>query len=69
MDEKLIKLREEIRNIKERLLALEKEQRKIREDILSGDVKERMQKRILEKPPENRDELKKKIDDKIKIEI
>ena len=62
-------LADEIRTIKERLQAIEKEQRMIREDILSGDPKERMQKRILNKPPRKREEIKEKIDKEIKIEI
>jgi hypothetical protein len=62
-------LREEIRTIKERLLAIEREQRRIREDILSGNAKERMQKRILENPPEKIEEKREKIDKEIKIEI
>jgi hypothetical protein len=70
MDEDVVnKLLEEIKVIKERLQAIEKEQRLIREDILSGDPKERMQKRILNKPPQGRDEIKEKIDKEIKIEI
>jgi len=62
-------LGEKIRNLEERLRAIEKEQRKIREDILLGTAKTRMQKRILEKPPEKMEELKEKIDKQIKIEI
>jgi len=70
MDDELVnQLKEEIKRIKERLLALEKEQRKIREDILSGSPKERMQKRILESPPEKMTVKKEKIDEEIKIEI
>jgi len=67
-EESLFQLREEIRQLKERLIAIEREQRLIREDILSGDPKARMQKRLLEKPS-NKDEIKRKIDDEIKIEI
>jgi hypothetical protein len=70
MDEDVVKqLTDEIRSIKERLQAIEKEQRMIREDILLGDPKERMQKRILNKPPQKREEIKEKIDKEIKIEI
>ena len=69
-DAKLIsQLEEEIRIIKERLMAMEKEQRQIREDILLGSPKERMQKRMLEKPAEKIIEKKEKIDKQIKIEI
>ncbi len=67
-EESLFQLREEIRQLKERLIAIEREQRLIREDILSGDPKARMQKRLLEKPL-NKDDIKKRIDDEIKIEI
>ena len=65
----IIDLKEKVRNLEERLIAIEKEQRKIREDILFGRPKERMQKRILEKPPEKKEELKEKINKQIKIEI
>jgi|GEM_PF-2032683 len=69
-DEKLIiQLRKEIRELEWRLRAVEKEQRIIREDILSGEAMERMKKRLLNNPPENIIELKKKIDNQIKIEI
>ena len=69
-DEKLIiQLRKEIRELEWRLKAVEKEQRRIREDILSGEAMERMKKRLLNNPPENIIELKKKIDNQIKIEI
>ena len=69
-DEKLIiQLRTEIRELEWRLRAVEKEQRMIREDILSGEAMERMKKRLLNNPPENIIELKKKIDNQIKIEI
>jgi len=67
-EELLTQLQEEISKIKERLYAIEREQRLIREDILSGNPKSRMQKRLLEKPY-NKEEIKKKIDDEIKIEI
>jgi len=62
-------LKEDLREIKERLRAVEKEQRIIREDLLSGEVKERMQKRILEKHPKKIKELKEKIDEEISIKI
>ena len=69
-DEKLIiQLRKEIRELEWRLRAVEKEQRIIREDLLSGEVKERMQKRILEKHPKKIKELKEKIDEDISIKI
>ena len=69
-DEKLIiQLRKEIRELEWRLRAVEKEQRIIREDILSGEAMERMKKRLLNNPPENIIELKKRIDNQIKIEI
>lgn len=66
--ESLYQLQQEIKQIKERLYAIEKEQRMLREDILSGDPRERMHKRLLEKPSEKR-KLKEKIDDDIRIEI
>lgn len=62
-------LKEDLREIKERLKAVEKEQRIIREDLLSGEVKERMKKRILEKHPKKIKELKEKIDEEISIKI
>jgi len=65
----LQKLKEEIVEIKERLRAVEKEQRLIREDILSGEAKARMQKRMLENKTSDRKEIKKKIDEDIKIKI
>lgn len=65
----ILDLQEKIKNIDERLRAIEKEQRRIREDILLGTPKERMQKRILEKPPEKREDIKQRLDKKIKIEI
>lgn len=69
-DEKLIiQLRKEIRELEWRLRAVEKEQRIIREDILSGEAMERMKKRLLNNHPENIIELKKRIDNQIKIEI
>jgi hypothetical protein len=66
--ETIFKLREEIRKIEERLTAIEREQRMIREDILSGEPKERMQKRILQKQPKTK-EKKEKIDKEIRIKI
>lgn len=65
----ILGLREKVRDLEERLRAIEIEQRRIREDILSGSMRERMQKRILEKPPERRDEIKERLDKQIKIEI
>ena len=65
----ILELENRIRNIEERLKALEKEQRLIREDILSGNMKERMRKRMLEKPSAKREEIKEKLDKQIKIEI
>lgn len=62
-------IKEELRNIKERLAAMEVEQRRIREDLLSGEAKERMQKRILEKHPQRMKQIKKKLDEDIKIKI
>jgi len=70
MNEKdeLEKLKEELVNIKERLVAIEREQRMIIEDILSGDPKERMRKRLLEKPSNKKEEIEKKLE-ALKIEI
>jgi len=65
----LEELKEDLREIKERLRAVEKEQRIIREDLLSGEAKQRMQKRILEKHPKKIKELKEKIDEEISIKI
>jgi len=65
----IIRLREEIKELEWRLMAVEKEQRIIREDILSGEAIERMKRRLLNNPPENINEVKKKIDEQIKIEI
>lgn len=65
----VVLLKEDLGEIKERLIAVEKEQRRIREDLLSGEAKARMQKRILEKPPSNIKELRKKIDEDINIKI
>ena len=62
-------LETKLRNLEERLRAVEKEQRNIREDILSGNPEERMQKRLLEKPPEKMKEIKEKLNEEIKIEI
>jgi len=67
--EEFIELKEKIKEIDERITAIEKEQRTIREDILSGRAKERMQQRILENTQKKIEELKKKIDSEIKIEI
>lgn len=65
----VLELQERIVILEERIRALEREQRKICEDILSGSSKERMQKRILEKPPEKIEVVKERIDKQIKIEI
>ena len=65
----IYELTEKIRILEERLKALEKEQRLIREDILSGNMNERMRKRMLEKPSGKREEIKEKLDKQIKIEI
>ena len=65
----ILELQEKITRIEERLRAVEREQRNIREDILSGRMKERMQKRLLEKPTEDKKKLREKIDKQIKIEI
>ena len=62
-------LKIKIRDLEERLRAVEKEQRNIREDILSGTPEERMQRRLLEKPPKNLKDVKDKLDKEIKIEI
>jgi len=70
MDEELIiQLKDEIKAIEERLRAVEIEQRRIREDILSGSAKERMKKRMLSHPRDNRSEKKEKIAKQIRIEI
>lgn len=65
----LSQLKSEMEKIKERLTAIEKEQRKILEDILSGEPKERMHKRLLDKPGKKMSDKKEKIDDQIKIQI
>ena len=65
----ILELEKRVRELEERLRAIEKEQRRIREDILLGTARTRMQKRILEKPPEKMEELKERIDKQIKIEI
>ena len=65
----ILALQKKITVLEERLRAIEREQRRIREDILSGQTRERMQKRLLEKPPEKIEELKEKLDKQIKIEI
>ena len=62
-------LKEKIRILDDRLKAVEKEQRMIREDILSGSPQERLQKRMLENTEKRKEEFRKKIDSKIKIEI
>ncbi|RLF63679.1 MAG: hypothetical protein DRN33_03655 [Thermoplasmata archaeon] len=70
MNEKneLEKLKEELLNIRERLVAIEKEQRMIIEDILSGNPRERMKKRLLEKPSNKKEEIEKKLEN-LRIEI
>ena len=69
-DENLIKqLKKEIVELEWRLSAVEKEQRLIREDILSGEPIERMKKRLLNNPPEDIDEVKKKINNQISFEL
>jgi len=70
MNEKneLKKLKEELINIRERLIAIEKEQRMIIEDILSGNPRERMKKRLLDRPSNKREEIEKKLND-LRIEI
>jgi len=65
----ILNLQEKITVLEERLRAIEREQRMIREDILSGQTRARMQKRLLEKPPEKMKELKERLDKQIKIEI
>lgn len=62
-------LKEDIQQIKERLNAIEREQRLLIEDILSGNAKSRIQKRLLEKPNNKSEEIRKKIDNDFKIEI
>lgn len=62
-------LQERVKKLEERLRAVEREQRKICEDILSGRMKERLQKRILERPSDDKEKLKERIDREIKIEI
>ena len=70
MDADLIaELKGEIRDIQERLRAIEVEQRKIKEDILSGEPKARMQKRLLHRNDDNINDLRKKIDEEIRVEI
>jgi predicted nucleic acid-binding Zn-ribbon protein len=66
---KIKDLKNKIKILEERLVAVEKEQRNIREDILSGNPKERIKKRILEKPQKNIKDLKEELDKEIKIEI
>ena len=65
----IIDIHDKIRCLEERILAIEKEQRRICEDILSDDPKERMQKRILEKPSKKYEDFKERIDKQIRIEI
>ena len=67
--QKISELQEKVKSIEERLRAIEKEQRMMREDILTGTPKERMQKRMLDKPTEDREEIKERIEKKIRIEI
>jgi len=68
-EEQIFHLKEDIQQIKERLNAIEREQRLIIEDILSGNPRSRMQKRLLEKPTNKTEEIRKKIDSEFKIEI
>jgi len=68
-EEQLLRLQDEIHQIKERINAIEREQRLIIEDILSGNAKSRIQKRLLEKPSNKTEEIRKKIDNEFKIEI
>jgi len=70
MNEKneLEKLKDELVNIRERLIAIEKEQRMLIEDILSGNPKERIKKRLLEKPSNKKEEIEKKLEN-LRIEI
>ena len=69
-DEKsIIELKKEIKDLEFRLSAIEKEQRLIREDILSGEPIERMKKRLLTNPPDDIEEVKKKINNQIKFDI
>ena len=67
--EEFTELKEKIKELEERLIAIEKEQRTMREDILSGRAKERMQQRILENTQKKVEEIKKKLDNEIRIEI
>jgi len=62
-------LKEKLIAMEERLKAIEKEQRMIREDILSGRAKERMQRRMLENTQQKSEEVKKKLDEEIRIGI
>ncbi|KYK22777.1 hypothetical protein AYK21_03595 [Thermoplasmatales archaeon SG8-52-2] len=62
-------LKNKIRILEERLMAVEKEQRNLREDILSGNPEERIKRRLLEKPQKNIKDLKEELDKEIKIEI
>jgi hypothetical protein len=62
-------LKKKISILEERLMAVEKEQRNLREDILSGNPEERIKRRLLEKPQKNIKDLKEELDKEIKIEI
>ena len=66
---KIKELKNKIKILEERLLAVEKEQRNIREDILSGNPEERIKRRMLEKPPKKMKDKKDELDKEIKIEI
>ena len=69
-DARVVKdLKNKIRILEERLMAVEKEQRNLREDILSGNPEERIKRRLLEKPQKNIKDLKEELDREIKIEI
>ena len=69
-DARVVKdLKNKIRILEERLMAVEKEQRNLREDILSGNPEERIKRRLLEKPQKNIKDLKEELDKEIKIEI
>jgi hypothetical protein len=69
-DARIVKdLKDKIRILEERLLAVEREQRNLREDILSGNPEERIKRRLLEKPQKNIKDLKEELDKEIKIEI
>jgi hypothetical protein len=69
-DARVVKdLKNKIRILEERLIAVEKEQRNLREDILSGNPEERIKRRLLEKPQKNIKDIKEELDKEIKIEI